>query len=121
MTRQQFNNRLLKLAAILDKVPPGKFNMAYLGNEVEQERLNTCNTPACAAGWARTDPQLRKLINRNHDPCDCRSVSLMKTFKISEDQCERLFAMNSNSLHITQVSPKVKARQIRKMVAKELQ
>ncbi len=52
-------NRLLKLAAFLDKLPDEKFNFEYITNEGGKPMLEAlkagavrCGTTACALGWA---------------------------------------------------------------------
>ena len=58
--------KLLHLIEILEQVPEDKFNMkSWLNNNVETTKNDdntitvhaTCNTVACAAGWACLDPE----------------------------------------------------------------
>ena len=54
--------RLLKLARLLEKVPPDKFSMrAWVHNWVGTHgpiKPGDCNTTACAMGWAVMVPEL---------------------------------------------------------------
>ena len=72
-------NRLLKLAAFLDNVPPERFDLSFWygrfldgGSHVNDYEYfkNNCGTAACAIGWACTIPSFRKAglrINPNSD------------------------------------------------------
>jgi hypothetical protein len=116
LTRKQFNRRLLKLASILDVVPRHKFDMRVM-DDIESE---DCGTSVCAAGWARSDKTLRKAIDNAEDgpiksPTHYR---LMAAFGLTGEQCNTLFQFRTLG---PQSTPKQKAKQIRQMVATELQ
>lgn len=50
---------LLKLAALLDVVPPAKFVMAHYAVSAEPVQGHPqCATAACALGWATTIPEI---------------------------------------------------------------
>ncbi len=56
------NRRLLKLAELLESLPPERFNYGHWVGENYKGRANlSCGTTACALGWATTMPSLRKL------------------------------------------------------------
>jgi hypothetical protein len=112
------NERLLKLAAVLDKVPNSRFDMDYWG----------CGTASCAAGWAgRTkwfnDRGLsltfdffnaetgKKIYNLSYENSTSLNAA-MKFFGLSKPEAEQLFMKGFN------VKPKTKAKQIRNFVAK---
>lgn len=62
MKRTIGNQRLLKLAALLERLPPERFNYSHwVGDDWKGKKDLSCGTTACALGWATTIPELRKL------------------------------------------------------------
>lgn len=106
------NNRLLRLAKFLRTLPPERFDYSlWVGADWNGKSLNSCDTTACALGWATMIPSLRRAglvlkkytfseggyVGLRHDT---RSVSLdaaAEVFGISEEEAHQLFmAQNSN-------------------------
>lgn len=54
------NRRLLKLAALLEKLPRERFDYGVYADWKGAPDLS-CGTTACAIGWATTMPEFRKL------------------------------------------------------------
>lgn len=55
-------DRLLRLAAFLDDVPPHRFDYSrWVGTDWKGKEDLSCGTTACALGWATTMPEFRRL------------------------------------------------------------
>lgn len=119
--------RLLKLADFLDtKVPRRLFNTAYWAfgpRTPKREPDATCQTSACAAGWATaifSDLVLMRDGPRSNDWCIAHrktgsqdTEALMEFFNLAGwDESEELFGTR-------QMTPKQKARQIRNFVKRQ--
>jgi hypothetical protein len=50
-------DRLLKLADLLESLPPERFDYSKWGSAVEQLTAPACQTTACALGWATAIPE----------------------------------------------------------------
>lgn len=99
--------RLLKLAAFLDKLPPERFNFnVWVGDTWKETQDLSCGTSACAMGWAATMPEFRKLGVRlckrgglGIVAMDIADIGYIKggcnvaehLFEISEKEAEHLF------------------------------
>lgn len=60
--RRTGNNRLLKLADFLAKLPRNRFDYNYwVGVDWGGKQDLSCGTTACALGWAATMPTFRRL------------------------------------------------------------
>jgi hypothetical protein len=56
------NRRLLKLAELLESLPPERFDFSqYVGDDYSGKSAQLCGSTACALGWATTMPNLRRL------------------------------------------------------------
>lgn len=54
--------RLLKLADFLETLPPSRFNFSsWFGNGADGRPDISCNSTACALGWATAIPEFRAL------------------------------------------------------------
>lgn len=59
---QVHRERLLKLATFLDELPPSRFDLSTWFGEGSDGRPDlTCNSTACALGWATAIPEFREL------------------------------------------------------------
>lgn len=57
-----YKRRLLKLADFLEKLPPRRFDFRkWVGDDWGGKPDLSCNTTACAFGWATTIPSFRRL------------------------------------------------------------
>lgn len=117
--------RLLKLAALLDVVPPDKFDMRFwaLGDGTPMGDEPKCSSVACALGWATTIPEFKRAgLKLVAEPGDYRahirmgdllcSEAAAKLFDISYKQACDLFeprGLDSNASTV--------AAQIRGLVA----
>lgn len=123
--------RLLKLAAILDKVPRKHFDIqTYFHGDVAQP--HQCGTTACAMGYAALDRGFKraglKLVKREYNAgeytvrygIDEGVTVAKKFFQIDYNEADSLFGgmgylYGRDSYAVT---PKMVARKIRKLVAK---
>lgn len=129
-------NRLLKLAAFLDKLPKAKFNFGLLVNEAGKPMLealaagkHACGSVACAIGWmpavfprqvkwdSKENPQGIELIVRR-ESVPFRSAA--QFFGISNDDARYLFNPGGSEDQATELdddaTPKQVAKHIRKFV-----
>jgi hypothetical protein len=117
--------RLLKLADLLEKVPPKNFNMdVYADAPEEATDRPICATSACALGWATTIPEfgldlvqsagmfvlVREIATGDYESAMWYGVS-RRAFDLSVDEAKAIFYSDWNA------TPKQKAKQIRRMVA----
>lgn len=90
--------RLLKLADLLDTIPPKQFDMGLWSNSPEFN----CNTVACAAGWACSIPEFAEaglhLQYDNDEKTDCSihyndefRYPLERFFDISNSDVDKIF------------------------------
>ena len=113
--------RLLKLAKLLDHVPPEKFDMNTWGSM--RQALGTtprCATKACALGWATAIPEFHKAgLRLMADPGDKYATVFfggesdadagMEFFDLSLEEAEYLFFVGAETPH-------EKAKEIRALV-----
>ena len=113
--------RLLKLAALLERVPARKFDMDVWGESKKPAYSEPqCATKACALGWATAIPEFHRaglhLVAACHG---CTSAEVLyrdnglnpgaEFFGLSEDEEHFLFYAGAET-------PKAKAREIREFV-----
>jgi hypothetical protein len=61
-TKKVGNQRLLKLAAFLEKLPPKRFDYgSFVGDSWQGKPDLSCGTTACAMGWAVAMPEFKRL------------------------------------------------------------
>lgn len=116
------NQRLLKLAKLLESVPRSKFDYTQWGLQWDG-RKNSCGTKGCALGWACTVPSFRKLglkmTNgewgpRPVSPSGEESYAACAIFNIDTEQSYDLFLPLEGEYKAT---PKQVAKKIRNFVA----
>jgi hypothetical protein len=114
------NQRLLKVAKILDTVPEEKFNLSMW--------RNSCGTVACAVGWAASDPGFKRagFSLRKHESSIWGNLhvphygevnhwtAVEKFFGLSREQAEYLFLHLSYSGY--DATPREVAERIRNFV-----
>lgn len=117
--------RLLKLAALLDVVPPHQFEMSNFATSVQpMENKPICASAACVLGWATTIPEfgLELVMRRGQRSALVREVGTLvadeyaaarNAFGLEDDDVSTLFFRGFR------MSPKDKAEQIRALVAAE--
>lgn len=115
--------RLLKLARLLDRVPPWKFNMGEWGVASGPVTFEPrCASQACALGWATVIPEFGLELVAP-DGCRLAKVRCIDNHRIHGiDAARRVFGVNytqASRLFINGwgASPKAKAAEIRAMVA----
>ena len=112
-------DRLLKLADLLDTVPPQQFDMGKWSDSTEF----TCNTVACAGGWACSIPEFEKdglfLTTDEWGYLVCfgkksATAALMAFFESKEDVINSTFY--SETYHASTITPTMVAARIREKV-----
>lgn len=119
-------DRLLKLAAYLETVPSGHFNMKEWVNKPatkpEGKKPGECGFSGCAVGWAAHGKLFRGLKFEQSTLLDGKSSlyptyqnldgfdAVEKLFDISEDDAERLFGSDRKG------TPKEVAKRIRSYI-----
>lgn len=93
------NQRLIKLAVFLEKLPPKRFDYGvWAGNNWKGKPDLSCGTTACALGWATTIPEFKKLgLRLRRDQYNDVEVVLgtRSAIRIDTEAAQRVFNLTA--------------------------